>query len=59
MAGHAPPRLLRDLLAWAVVLLFMFPLAWWVLASFKPYTAIFNTDAGLCRLRRRPRPTTR
>ena len=36
-------RSLRDLLAWAVVLLFMFPLAWWLLASFKPYTAIFNT----------------
>ena len=26
-----------------MVLLFMFPLAWWLLASFKPYTAIFNT----------------
>ncbi len=36
-------RLLRDLAAWAVVLLFLFPLFWWVLASFKPYTAIFNT----------------
>ena len=36
-------EILRDLLAWAVVLVFMFPLAWWVLASFKPYTAIFNT----------------
>ncbi len=35
-------HLLRDLLAWTVVLLFMFPLAWWVLASVKPYTAIFN-----------------
>lgn len=34
---------LRDVLAWVVVLLFVFPLAWWVLASFKPYTAIFNT----------------
>lgn len=33
----------RDLLAWAVVLAFLFPLFWWVLASFKPYTAIFNT----------------
>ncbi len=49
-AGEDPPvitahrhQMLRDLLAWAVVLVFMFPLAWWVLASFKPYTAIFNT----------------
>ena len=49
-AGEDPPvitahrhQILRDLLAWAVVLLFMFPLAWWLLASFKPYTAIFNT----------------
>jgi multiple sugar transport system permease protein len=33
----------RDVLAWAIVLVFMFPLFWWVLASFKPYTAIFNT----------------
>ena len=36
-------RTLRDLLAWLVILVFMFPLFWWVLASFKPYTAIFNT----------------
>ena len=48
MAGQGLPgqghhHLLRDLTAWVVVLLFMFPLAWWVLASFKPYTAIFNT----------------
>ena len=31
----------------------MFPLFWWVLASFKPYTAIFNKHADLSRLRRR------
>jgi multiple sugar transport system permease protein len=43
MVGQSSHRLLRDLLAWAVVLVFMFPLAWWVLASIKPYTAIFNT----------------
>lgn len=43
MAGQRHHQLLRDLLAWTVVLLFMFPLFWWVLASFKPYTAIFNT----------------
>ena len=35
-------RLIRDVFAWLVVLLFVFPLFWWVLASFKPYTAIFN-----------------
>lgn len=34
-------RMTRDLAAWALILLFLFPLAWWVLASFKPYTAIF------------------
>jgi multiple sugar transport system permease protein len=43
MRASLGARLLRDLAAWAVVLLFMFPLFWWVLASFKPYTAIFNT----------------
>lgn len=36
-------RTLRDLLAWLTIFVFMFPLFWWVLASFKPYTAIFNT----------------
>ncbi len=35
--------ILRDICAWGVVLLFMFPLFWWVLASFKPYSAIFST----------------
>lgn len=40
--GSTATRLLRDLAAWLVVLLFLFPLFWWVLASFKPYTAIFN-----------------
>lgn len=43
MVGQRHHQVLRDLLAWTVVLLFMFPLFWWVLASFKPYTAIFNT----------------
>ena len=36
-------QILRDILAWLVVLAFLFPLAWWALASIKPYTAIFNT----------------
>jgi multiple sugar transport system permease protein len=40
----APARqYLRDAMALLVVLVFMFPLAWWVLNSIKPYTAIFNT----------------
>ncbi len=43
MPGNNRWGVLRDLLAWTVVLLFMFPLFWWVLASFKPYTAIFST----------------
>jgi multiple sugar transport system permease protein len=42
MQGRASTHLVRDLFAWMVVLLFVFPLFWWVLASFKPYTAIFN-----------------
>ncbi len=42
MPGGKSSGILRDLFAWLVVLLFMFPLFWWVLASFKPYTAIFN-----------------
>jgi multiple sugar transport system permease protein len=42
MPGSKTTNLLRDLAAWIMVLLFVFPLFWWVLASFKPYTAIFN-----------------
>ena len=41
MQGSRGARLARDLAAWLVVLVFVFPLFWWVLASFKPYTAIF------------------
>ena len=41
MPGHTARLVLRDVLAWLVVLAFLFPLFWWVLASFKPYTAIF------------------
>ena len=33
---------LRDLVAVLTVAVFLFPLFWWVLASFKPYTAIFS-----------------
>ncbi|HRY25865.1 MAG: carbohydrate ABC transporter permease [Geminicoccaceae bacterium] len=41
MQGSPASRLARDLAAWLVVLVFVFPLFWWVLASVKPYTAIF------------------
>jgi multiple sugar transport system permease protein len=34
-------RIGRDVAAVAVVLVFVFPIAWWVLASVKPYSAIF------------------
>lgn len=34
-------NLARDVAAWLVVLVFVFPILWWVLASFKPYSAIF------------------
>jgi multiple sugar transport system permease protein len=37
-------RMFRDVAAWAVVMVFVFPIFWWVLASFKPYTAIFTTE---------------
>ncbi len=33
--------LLRDVVACLVVLVFLFPILWWVLASIKPYSAIF------------------
>jgi len=41
MAGSLRARLIRDIAAWLLVLAFLFPLFWWVLASIKPYTAIF------------------
>jgi multiple sugar transport system permease protein len=37
-------RILRDIVAVAVVAMFMFPLLWWALTSFKPTSAIFNKD---------------
>src|SRR5215218_2608384 len=37
-------RMLRDVTAWLTVLVFVFPIAWWVLASVKPYSAIFVPD---------------
>jgi multiple sugar transport system permease protein len=37
-------RLLRDATAILVVGIFMFPLLWWGLTSFKPTSAIFNKD---------------
>ncbi|HWL71852.1 MAG TPA: carbohydrate ABC transporter permease [Geminicoccus sp.] len=43
MRSNPALGILRDVCAWAIVLLFVFPIFWWILASFKPYTAIFNT----------------
>jgi multiple sugar transport system permease protein len=37
-------RRLRDLVAIAVVAVFMFPIFWWALTSIKPRHAIFNKD---------------
>ena len=37
-------RLLRDVTAVVVVGIFMFPLFWWGLTSFKPTSTIFNKD---------------
>ena len=34
-------NLVHDAAAWIVVLIFLFPILWWVLASVKPYSAIF------------------
>lgn len=44
MTGSGSKRLLRDIVAILVVGLFMFPIAWWALTSFKPTSAIFNKD---------------
>ena len=35
-------RVIRDIAAVLVVAVFMFPIAWWALASIKPYSAIFD-----------------
>lgn len=35
-------QILRDILAVLVVMVFLFPIAWWALASIKPYSAIFD-----------------
>jgi multiple sugar transport system permease protein len=37
-------RILQDVAATLIVILFMLPLFWWGLSSIKPYTAIFNKD---------------
>jgi multiple sugar transport system permease protein len=44
MARSRAKRILRDVVAVAVVGLFMFPLFWWALTSFKPTSDIFNKD---------------
>ena len=42
MRTHPAFAILRDVFACLATFLFVFPIFWWVLASFKPYTAIFN-----------------
>ena len=42
MRGALTARVIRDIAAVLIVAIFIFPLFWWVLASFKPYTAIFS-----------------
>lgn len=37
-------NILRDVAACLVVFIFIFPILWWVLASIKPYSAIFVPD---------------
>lgn len=44
MSRSRAKRILRDVVAVAVVGLFMFPLFWWALTSFKPTSDIFNKD---------------
>jgi multiple sugar transport system permease protein len=44
MSRSPAKQLLRDIVAVFVVGLFMFPLFWWALTSFKPASAIFNKD---------------
>ena len=44
MQGTPLTRTLRDVTAVLVVALFMFPIFWWGLTSFKPISAIFNKD---------------
>ena len=39
-----PWQLLRDVLAYLVTGIFLFPLFWWALASFKPISAMFDKD---------------
>jgi multiple sugar transport system permease protein len=44
MASPLVKRASRDIAAVVVVALFMFPLFWWALTSFKPTSAIFDKD---------------
>lgn len=44
MQQSAAIRILRDLAAVLVVIVFMFPMFWWALSSIKPYSAIFNAS---------------
>ena len=44
MNQSAISNFLRDLVAWTVVALFMFPIFWWALVSIQPASAIFDKD---------------
>ncbi len=44
MNQSAPTNLLRDITAWFVVALFMFPILWWAIVSIQPASAIYDKD---------------
>ena len=44
MEQSVPTRIVRDVTAYLVTALFMFPLFWWALTSIKPNSAIFDKD---------------
>jgi multiple sugar transport system permease protein len=44
MTRSATANFLRDITAWFVVALFMFPIFWWALISIQPASAIFDKD---------------
>jgi multiple sugar transport system permease protein len=44
MIRSAASNFLRDIVAWFVVALFMFPILWWGLVSIQPASAIYDID---------------
>ncbi len=44
MIRSATSNFLRDIVAWFVVALFMFPILWWGLVSIQPASAIYDID---------------